>query len=361
MKILDKYILKKYFTTFFFTLLILIPIAVAIDITEKIGKFLEHPNLGVSEIIGEYYIPFVLNYGNTFMPLALFLSTILFTSKLASNTEIVAIHSSGIPYQRFLRPYLFGAVFLGLVSLTVNHFFLHKSDKKFEAFKEAYLRKTKKSKTYVNNVNLQLSDNDVVYFRNFNFDRKSGSDFSYQNFEGLNLKYILISKTIKWNKKDSTFTLSNYKKRWLYQKKDSIEVGKKLDTTFNFFPKDLLYVDYLANEMPSYQLYKHIKVSEDRGVKNLNKYRVELYSRTTLPVSSIILTVIAASLASRKRRGGMGINLASGISLMFMYVFFMKITEVLGAAASYNPLFMVWVPNILFGVVAVYLYLKAKR
>jgi lipopolysaccharide export system permease protein len=147
----------------------------------------------------------------------------------------------------------------------------------------------------------------------------------------------------------------------LYQKKDSIEVGKKLDTTFNFFPKDLQYVDYLANEMPSFQLYKHIKASEDRGVKNLNKYRVELYSRTTLPVSSIILTVIAASLASRKRRGGIGVNLASGISLMFMYVFFMKITEVLGAAATYNPLFMVWVPNILFGLTAIYLYYNAKR
>ncbi len=341
--------------------MILIPIAVAIDITEKIGKFLEHTNLGVSEIVSDYYIPFILNYGNTFMPLALFISTILFTSKLASNTEIVAIHSSGIPYKRFLRPYLIGAVLLGTVSLIVNHFFLHISDKKFEAFDEAYLRKIKKTKTYVNNVNLQLSDNDVVYFRNFNLDRKSGSDFSYQHFEGLNLKYILISKTIKWNKKDSTFTLSNYKKRWLYQKKDSIEVGKKIDTTFNFFPKDLLYVDYLASEMPSYQLYKHIKASEERGVKNLNKYRVELYSRTTLPVSTVILTVIAASLASRKRRGGIGINLASGISLMFMYVFFMKITEVLGAAATYNPLFMVWVPNILFGLTAIYLYNNAKR
>ncbi|HBS11842.1 MAG TPA: permease [Flavobacteriaceae bacterium] len=361
MKILDKYILKKYFTTFFFTLLILTPIAVAIDIAEKIGKFLEHPNLTVNEIISDYYIPFILNYGNTYMPLALFLSTILFTSKLASNTEIVAIHSSGVPYKRFLRPYLVGAVLLGLISLTVNHFFLHISDKKFEAFNETYLRKTKKTKTYVSNVNLQLSENDVVYFRSFNLERNSGSDFSYQHFDGLNLKYILIGKTVKWNKKDTTFTLSNYKKRWLYQKKDSIEVGKKLDTTFNFSPKDLLYVDYLANEMPSSKLYKHIKISESRGVKNLNKYRVELYSRTTLPISSIILTVIAASLASRKRRGGIGINLASGISLMFIYVFFMKITEVLGAAASYNPLFMVWLPNILFGLIAIYLYRNARR
>ncbi len=361
MKILDKYILKKYFTTFIFTLMILIPIAVAIDVTEKIGKFLEHPNLGISEIISNYYIPFIINYGNTFMPLALFISTILFTSKLASNTEIIAIHSSGIPYKRFIRPYLIGAVMLGFISLIANHFLLHISNKTFEAFDETYLRKIKKTKTFVNNVNLQLTENDIIYFKNFNFTNYNGNNFSYQHFDGLDLKYILIAKNIKWNKKDATFTLTNYKKRWLKAKNDSIESGKKLDTIFNFFPKDLLYVDYLAIEMPSQELYKHIEESEDRGVKNLNKYKVELYSRTTLPVSSIILTIIAVSLASRKRRGGIGINLAIGVSLMFLYVFFMKVTEVLGASATYNPLFMVWIPNILFGLIALYLYINAKR
>ncbi|MDY7393627.1 LptF/LptG family permease [Aureibaculum sp. 2210JD6-5] len=361
MKILDKYILKKYFTTFIFTLLILIPITIAIDISEKYSKFSDHANLGVGEIVTDYYIPFIINYGNTFMPLALFISTILFTSKLASNTEIVAIHSAGIPYKRFLRPYLMGALLLGLISLSANHFLLNKSNKTLEAFDEAYLRREKKTKTYVQEANLQLTENDIIYFRNFNFTRNNGYDFSYQHFDGLDLKYILTGKTIRWNKKDSTYTISNYTKRWPGEKNDIIESGRKLDTTFNFFPKDLLYVDYLAIEMASPELYRHIKESENRGVKNLNKYKVELYSRTTLPVSSIILTVIAVSLASRKRRGGIGINLAVGVSLMFLYVFFMKVTEVLGAAAAYNPLFMVWIPNILFGIVAVYLYIKAKR
>ncbi len=342
-------------------MLILIPIAIAIDVSEKYSKFSDHVNLGVGEIISDYYIPFIANYGITFMPLALFISTILFTSKLASNTEIVAIHSSGIPYKRFIRPYLIGAIFLGLASFTVNHFLLNKTNKKFEAFNEDYLRREKKTKTNVSQLSLQLTENNIVYFRNFNFSRNNGYDFSYQHFDGLNLKYILVGKTIRWNKKDSTFTLTDYTKRWVGNKNDRIESGKRLDTTFNFTPKDLLYVDYLAVEMASPELYKLIKDSENRGVKNLNKYKVELYSRTTLPVSSIILTVIAVSLASRKRRGGIGVNLAAGVSLMFLYVFFMKVTEVLGASATNNPLFMVWIPNILFGLIAVYLYIKARQ
>ncbi len=361
MRILDKYILKKYFTSFIFTLLILIPIAIAIDVSEKIGKFLDHADLGIVEIIKDYYIPFTINYGNTFMPLALFISTILFTTKLASNTEIVAIHSAGISYKRLLRPYAIGAVTIAIVSLFTNHFIVPHSNKTFEEFNEAYLRKRKKAKTSVANVSLQLTKNDFVYFRNFNLTRNTGYDFSYEHFEGLELKYKIIGKNIQWNKKDSTYTIKNYKKRKIYSQIDSIETGRKLDTTFNFFPKDLLYVGYLAKEMPSHKLIKHIEKSEKRGVKSLNKYKVELYKRSSLPLSSLILTLIAVSLAARKRRGGIGINLAVGISLMFVYVFFMKVAEVLGAGATYNPLLMVWLPNILFGLLAIYLYFNAKQ
>ena len=360
MKILDKYILTKYFISFIFTLLILIPIAIAIDVSEKIGKFLDHANLGIVEIVKDYYIPFIINYGNTFMPLALFISTILFTSKLASNTEIVAIHSAGISYKRFLRPYFIGAITISLISLFTNHFIVPHSNKSFEAFSETYLRKTKKAKTSVAKVSLQLTENDFVYFKSFNLKTNRGYDFSYEHYDELELKYKIIGQSIKYNK-DSTYTITNFKKRKVYQQIDSVETGNKLDTTFNFYPTDLLYVGYLAKEMPSDELVKHIERSEKRGVKSLNKYKVELYKRTSLPLSSLILTIIAVSLASRKRRGGIGINLAIGISLMFVYVFFMKVSEVLGAGVAYNPLFMVWLPNTLFGLLATYLYINAKQ
>ena len=361
MRILDKYILKKYFTSFIFVLIILIPIAVAINVSEKIDRFLEHANLGVIEIINDYYIPFIIYYGATFMPLALFISTIFLTAKLASNTEIVAIHSAGISYNRFLKPYIIGAIFIGLISFMANHFIVPSANKSFEEFEETYLRKTKKTKTNVDHVSLQLSENDYVYFRNFNLKTNRGFNFSYEVFDGLHLKYKITAQSIKWNEKDSTFSLTNYKERKLFSLNDSIETGRKLDTTFNFFPKDLLYVGYLAQEMPSFQLSKHIKKSKNRGVKNLNKYKVELYKRTSLPFSSIILTIVAVSLAARKRRGGMGVGLAVGVSLMFLYIFFMKVSEVLGAGATYNSFFMVWIPNISFGILAVYLYFNAKQ
>ena len=363
MKILDKYILKKYFTTFFFTLIILIPIAIAIDVSEKVGKFLKADDLTLNEILYDYYGNFIINYGNTFMPLGLFISVILFTSKMSSNSEIIAILSSGVSFKRFLRPYLIGATVLTIGALYANHFVVPKANKTLEKFQETYLRSVykKQTKSSVSKVSLQLSDTEYIYLGNFNFKSKNGYNFSYEKFEGNKLKYKLMSQNIRWNENDSTYRLSNYKKRYVGIENDSIDSGSFMDTLFNFQPKDLLYVDYLAREMSSIDLSEHIDQSEDRGVKNLNNYKVELYKRTSLPVSSFVLTLIAVTLASKKRRGGIGINLAAGISLMFLYVFFMKVSEVLGSTAESWPFFMVWIPNVFFGIIAIYLLVHAER
>lgn len=342
--------------------MILIPIAIAIDVSEKVGKFIENTDLTVGEIIKDYYVNFVIYYGNTFMPLALFISVILFTSNLSNNSEIIAINSSGISFKRFLKPYMIGATIIALVSLFSNHFFLPKSNKTFEAFQENYLRSNKKhSSSYVKKVNLQLSENDLIYLGNFNLKTNNGYYFSYEKFDDNILKYKLIGQSIKWNEKDSTYKINNYRKRTIMPKDDIIETGASFDTVFNFQPKDLLYVDYLAKEMSSPKLVNLIEKSEKRGVKNLNNYKVELYKRTSLPVSSYILTIIAVSLASRKRRGGIGISLALGLTLMFIYVFFLKVSEVLGSAAESNPFFMVWLPNIIFGILAIFLFNNARK
>lgn len=361
MRKLDLYILKKYFTSFIFTLLILIPVAVAIDATEKIGKFFAHDNLSFASIVQDYYIPFIIFYANTFMPLALFISTILFTSQLANKTEIVAIHSAGISFTRFLKPYFIGATIIAFIALMANHFVVPRTNGTFEDFQDTYLRRNKKSKTYVNNVNLQLSESDYVYFRNFDLNSNNGYDFTYEKFDGLKLKYKLAARSVRYNKKDSTFTLTNYKERFIFNKNDSIHHDTKKDTIFNFKPQDLLYTSTLAKATNSIELRELIKKSESRGVQNLNQYKVEFYKRTSLPISSFILTIIAVALASKKRRGGVGINLALGVSIMFIYVFFMKVFEVLGAGPGANAFIMVWIPNILFGILAVYLYVNAKR
>lgn len=361
MKLLDKYILKRYFTTFIFTLLILTPIAIVIDIADKIGKFLATPDLTASQIIGDYYVNFVINYSNTFMPLALFISVIVFTSKLADNTEIVAINSSGISFNRFLKPYFFGAALVAVFALLMTHFFVPDANKELDDFTLQFLKKNQNPNIYVNNGVLQLGKGNYVYVKSFNLKNNTGYDFTFEHFEDNKLKLKLSATSVRYNKKDSTFKLSNYKKRIVLQEQGIIETGFKLDTTFNFFPRDFQTVKDLARQINTPELIDFIHKANARGVKNLNNYYVQLYSRTSLPISSFILTLIAVVLGSKKRRGGTGFSLALGISLMFIYVFFMKVADVLGSVATANAFMMVWMPNVLFGILSLILYKNAKR
>ena len=198
-----------------------------------------------------------------------------------------------------------------------------------------------------------------MFLQTYDLKRNSGHQFSTEMYDGLKLKYKLIADRITWN--DSTFTLLNWKERKIFKDRDSIFSGNKMDTTFAFTPKDFNYKSALAQEMPSPELSDFIKLSRKRGVKNLNAYLVELYKRTSLPLASYILTLIAVVLAHRKRRGGIGVNLALGIAIMFVYVFFLKVAEVLGAVAGANSLLNVWMPNFVFGTYAVYLYINARK
>ncbi|QNM85965.1 LptF/LptG family permease [Polaribacter pectinis] len=363
MKIIDWYILKRFLVTFLFTLLILIPIAIAIDISEKIDNFLEHANLGFYQIVDEYYTNFIIYYANTFMPLALFIAVILFTSKLSNNTEIIAITNAKVSFTRFLYPYFLGATLITVISLVMNHFVVPSSSKERKKFEKEYIknRAQKNELKHVSDFSLQLTDSTYVFIRSFDTERKTGYDFTSEVYDGLKLKSKLASRTITYNEKDSTFSLTDWRERKIFKNRDSIFSGNKIDTVFNFTPRDLIYKSAFAQEMPSGELIDYINISKKRGVKNLNAYLVELYKRTSMPIASYILTIIAVALAFRKRRGGTGVNLALGIGIMFLYVFLMKIAEVLGAVAGVNSFIYVWIPNIVFGCLAVYLYLNARK
>ena len=361
MRILDWYILKRYLVTFLFTLLILIPIAVAIDISEKVDKFLAHADLSAMQIIDEYYKNFIIYYSNTFMPLALFIAVILFTSNLSNNTEIVAMTNARISFTRLLYPYMIGATLITVFALAMNHYVVPNSSKERKQFEKEYLARKKFTDNLVRNFSLQLNDSTYIYLKSYNFKSSNGTYFTIENYKGIELVQKLTSDNIRWNENDSTFRLSRYKLRKLYKGNDSIFTGVNLDTAFAFTPKDLLFKSALAQEMPSDELSDFIEISKKRGVKNLNSYLVELHKRTSLPISTYILTIIAVALAFRKRRGGIGVNLALGIAVMFIYVFFMKVAEVLGAVAGANSLLYVWIPNIVFGGLAVYLYLNARK
>ncbi len=363
MKILDKYILKKYLGSFFFVLLILVPVIIAVDISEKIDKFLRHADLTAGVIIRDYYVNFIVNIGNMILPLALFISVLFFTSRLASDTEIIAINSSKISFTRFLKPYFIGATIVTVLSLLLNHFIVPQSSKVYTEFTNTYIKPKKRDLNTIQNINLQLSQNDYIYIRNFNLKSEVGYDFSYEKYDGIKMVQKLTSDKIKFIKTDSTssYRLTNYYRRVLTEEDDIISAGKQIDTLFNFLPKDLLHIESFAKEMKTPELMEYISVSRDRGRGNLNIYLVELHKRTSLPISSYILTLIAVCLGSIKRRGGIGMNLAIGIAMMFIYVFLMKIVEVMGGSADSIPFIMVWIPNILFGVIGIYLFNKARK
>jgi lipopolysaccharide export system permease protein len=339
----------------------LIPIAIAIDISEKIDNFLEHSDLGFWQIVDEYYKNFIIYYANTFMPLAVFIAVILFTSKLANNTEIVAISNAKISFNRFLYPYFLGATLITSLALLMNHFVVPNSSKERKEFEKTFIKRRIISDDYVQNFSLQLSDSTYIFIKSYNIKNNTGQNFTSEVYNGLHLKSKLMAQSIRWNENDSTFKLSNFKQRIIFPKRDSISQGTSIDTTFTFTPKDLIYISALAQEMPSDELLDFITISRKRGVKNLNAYLVEFHKRTSLPAATYILTIIAVALSFRKRRGGTGVNLAIGVGIMFLYVFFLKISEVLGAVAGVNSLLYVWFPNIMFGMLALYLYYNARK
>ena len=236
-----------------FTLLILIPIAIAIDVSEKIDNFLEHPNLGFHEILTDYYINFIIYYTNTFMPLALFIAVILFTSKLSNNTEIIAITNAKVSFTRFLYPYFVGATLITILSLAMNHYVVPTSSKVRKTFEKKYINNSKQVNAlkYVSDFSLQLTDSTYIFIRNFNTENNAGYDFNSEIYDGLQLKSKLSADRITYNTKDSTFILSSWRKRLIYKDRDSIFSGTKLDTVFNFTPKDLIYKSAFAQEMPS--------------------------------------------------------------------------------------------------------------
>jgi len=207
-----------------FTLLILIPIAIAIDVSEKIDNFLEHPSLGLSEILSDYYLNFIIYYTNTFMPLALFIAVILFTSKLSNNTEIIAITNAKVSFTRFLYPYFVGATLVTLLSLAMNHYVVPNSSKIRKGFEKEYINNSKQKNAlrYVSDFSLQLSDSTYIFIRNFNTENNAGYDFNSEIYNGLELKSKLSADRINYNEKDSTFTLLRWRKRLIYKDRDSI-------------------------------------------------------------------------------------------------------------------------------------------
>lgn len=358
MKIIDKYILKRYLATFFVMLFLFIPIAIVIDVSEKINKILA--NKVPFWEVAYYYLNFTVYFANLLFPIFLFLSVIWFTSKLANNTEIIAILSSGISFTRFLRPFMVGATIISILALLLGFFVVPKSSQVYNNFRYTYMKNNKQTRE-TTNVYREISPGEFIYVSNFNTNSKMAFDFSLKKFKDEKLEFIITADRLKWNPADSTYTMFNYTKRTVGDLDDVLETAQKKDTVFKFDLEDLTPVIYIAETLTLGELNEFIDKERERGSSNIDMYLVVLYRKYSLPVSAFILTVIAVAVSAMKRRGGMGMNLAIGIGLAFTFIFFDKIFGTLAEKSSISPLVAVWLPNFVFGILAVYLLRNAKR
>ena len=357
MKIFDWYILKRYLLTFFLMLLLFIPIGITINLAEKIDRILEN-NVPFEEVAA-YYFDFTIYFANLLFPLFLFLSVIWFTSKLANNTEVIAFLSSGVSFSRFLRPYLVGGTIIASIALLLGMFWAPKASKGFNEFTYKYLKNKKVVQTQY--IHQQINDNEYIYVSNFDTKSLRGNNFTLEHFNGNTLEYKIHASAIRYIETDTLYRLSNYYLRRVGKDNDSLVFKRRLDTLLGFDLLDLTPPKYVAETLNINELSDFIKREEARGSSNINRYRVVQYKKWSLAVSVFILTIIAVAVSSIKRRGGMGVNLAFGIVIAMIYVFFDKVFGVMAEQSDFSPVIAVWFPNFVFGILAVYLLFNAKR
>ncbi|WP_053992355.1 LptF/LptG family permease [Mangrovimonas sp. TPBH4] len=358
MKILDWYILKRYLFTFLMMLLLFIPIGITVNLAEKIGKILE--NEVPFPAVAQYYLDFTIYFANLLFPLFLFLSVIWFTSKLANNTEIIAFLSSGVSFSRFLRPYMIGGTIVAGFALLLGLYLAPLASKGYNEFRYKYLKKNS-NVIETQDIYRQINDHDIIYVSRFDPKMKRGNKFTLEHYDGNKLEYKIFADNITYVDKDSTYKLTNFLKRTYDENDEVLESIRRYDTLFKFDLDDLTPANYMAETLLYGELNRFIQKEKKRGSSNIGRYEVVKYKKWSLPVSVYILTIIAVAVSSIKRRGGMGVNLAFGISIAMVYVFFDKVFGVMAEQSDFPPLVAVWFPNVIFGILALYLLYNAKR
>jgi len=339
-------------------LFLFIPIGILVDVSEKIDKFKEF-DVPLEEII-DYYIDFVWYFGNTLYPLFVFLSVIWFTSKIANNSEVIAILSSGISFNRYLKPFMLGALIVAILAFFSGMFIVPEKNKSYNEFSYKYLKKNKKSRV-TSKIYKQVDENDFVYVSSYNPTRELAYDFSYEHFEGNDLQFKISARNIRWIEDDSIYRLTDYFKRSFKNDKEFIESKKILDTVFSFKINELSSVNYMAETQNFFELNKFIQQEKESGSPLINNHLLVRHKRWSLPLSTFILTLLAVSTSSFKRREGMGVNLAFGIITAFTFVFFDKFFSVMVSKSGLNPFLGAWIPNFIFLFLAIYFLKYAKK
>ena len=332
-----------------------IPIGIMVDFAEKIDKFRENEVPG--DLIFSYYIDFVWYFGSQLYPVFLFLAVIFFTSRLANNTEITAILSSGLSFQRFTKPFFISASIIVSFALFAGMFIVPKSNLNFNEFVSEYVKSEEKRNT--SRLFKQINDNEYIYVSAYDPSRKRGLNFTLENFDGNELKHKITATTIRWD--DSIFRLTNYVKRTINGDQEILKKITRKDTLLDFDVDDLAPLNYVAETLNFFELNELIRYERRAGSPLINSHLLVRHKRYTIPLSCFILTLIAISVSSFKKRGGTGSNLAIGVSLGFLFIFLDKIFSVLVIKSNFSPALASWGILLVFLIIALFLLKKAIR
>ncbi len=349
MKIIDRYIIRKFLITFFFSLTLILTVCVIWDITEKLDDFLEK-QAPVKAIIFEYYFNFIPYFANLLAPLFVFIAVIFFTARMANNTEIIAILNSGVSFRRLLYPYMLVSTLLAGIAFYFSGWVIPHANKVRLEFENRYIKNKYVYRS--RNIHRQISPGEFVYFDNFNNIEQVGFRFSLERIKDGKLTYKLMADAVRWDSIQHKWHVMNYHIREIRGMDEVLVSGSSFDTTLALTPADFTQRINNIETMDNVELSHFIRQEELRGAENTEFYLVEKYRRTAVPFATFILTVIGVSVAGRKIRGGFGLQIVFGLVLSFAYIFFMQVSYTFATGGGLSPLLAVWIPNILFAGIA---------
>jgi lipopolysaccharide export system permease protein len=361
LKKLDYFIIQKYFSTFLFTALIFSMISLTIDVSERIERFISK-KLTLQQIVGDYYLGFLLNINGLLLPMFALIAVIFFTSRMASNSEILSILGAGVSYRRLMLPYSIAGGILMIVHLIGNHWIIPVRNKARITFENTYIYDNN-DKGRVNDVHLFTSPDTKIFVSYYSKKDTNATDLRIERFENQELVYMLKARSAEWKGEPNKWRLFDYEVRTFKGNKETLRVGNtaQLDTTLSLRPDDFVRFINQKERMTTAELRAAISAEQTRGLASPRAYQVEIARRTADPFTVMILTFIGLAVAGRKVRGGMGLHLTIGISLGALFIFMSKFSASFATSATIPIIVAVWIPNMIFMVVAAYLIANAQR
>lgn len=357
MKRIDWYIIRKFLGTYFFSIVLVMSVAIVFDLTEKLDTFYDN-QVPFREIVLNYYLNFIPYYMNMFSQLFIFISVIFFTSKLAGNSEIIAILASGVSFHRLMLPYFMSSLLLFVLTFWLGGYVIPPATGKLLDFEDRYVKKFKSENA--RNIQMMVEPGTVLYIESFQIRNKSGYRASLEHFDDKTLRMRITADRIRY---DSAYCwhFEHYTRRDFDGMRETITIGERLDTIIPMVPDELFITAEQAQQMTNPELRRYIEKQRERGAGNIQAFETEWWKRWASPIGAFVMTLLGVTLSSKKVRGGMGKNLGIGITLSALYILFSTVSTTFSVSGVMSPFMSVWLPNIIFLIIGVVLYTRVPK